>query len=183
MRFILYCITFCLLFTTCKDEVIRMSDDEASQWSDRELLKDINLIYSDSAKIEIRILAPQMIRYNARGELKEEFPAGFEAFFYGDNNELLNTLASKYAIRIRKESKTYMRDSVSFTTVDKEILKTTELIWDEATGRISTDKFVRIIRKNELLQGYGFETDQNFKSGTIKSVDAIIPAEKLYKEE
>jgi hypothetical protein len=34
-----------------------------------------------------------------------------------------------------------------------------------------------------MLQGYGFETDQNFKSGVIKSIDAIIPAEKLYKEE
>ena len=99
------------------------------------------------------------------------------------NNELLNTLASKYAIRVRREGKTYMKDSVTFTSENKEILKTSELVWNENTGRITTDKFVRIIRKDEMLQGYGFETDQNFKSGVIKSIDAIIPSEKLYKED
>lgn len=176
-------IFFCLILFQCKDEKSILSDDEAAKWLNKEMLKDINLIYSDSAKIEIRIIAPQMIRYTEKNELKEEFPLGFQAFFYGENNELLNTLASKYAIRVRKEGKTYMKDSVTFTTVDKEILKTSELVWDEINGRISTDKFVRIIRKDELLQGYGFETDQNFKAGTIKSVDAIIPSEKLYKEE
>jgi LPS export ABC transporter protein LptC len=167
----------------CTDHKSLLTDEEATKILGKEILKDIHLIYSDSAKIEIRILAPQMIRYLDKSDSKEEFPQGFQAFFYGKNNELLNTLASKYAIRHRREGKTYMRDSVTFTSVDKEILKTSELVWNEITGRITTDKFVRIIRKDEMLQGYGFETDQNFKSGVIKSIDAIIPAEKLYKEE
>lgn len=76
-----------------------------------------------------------------------------------------------------------MKDSVVFTSINQEVLKTSELIWNETLGHISTDKFVRIIRKDEMLQGYGFETDQNFRSGTIKSIDAIIPSEKMYKEE
>jgi LPS export ABC transporter protein LptC len=181
-RFIIL-LLICSIHFQCKDEKSILSDSEAAKWINKEMLKDINLTYSDSGKIEIRILAPQMIRYTEKSELKEEFPIGFQAFFYGKNNELLNTLASKYAMRIRREGKTYMKDSVTFTTVDKEILKTSELIWDETNGRIATDKYVRIIRKNELLQGYGFETDQNFKAGTVKSVDALIPSEKLYKEE
>lgn len=67
--------------------------------------------------------------------------------------------------------------------MNQEVLKTSELIWNESLGKISTDKFVRIIRKEELIQGYGFETDQHFRKGTIKAIDAIIPANKLYKEE
>jgi LPS export ABC transporter protein LptC len=176
-------LVFCLIHFQCKDEKNVLTDEEAGQWLNKEMLKNINLIYSDSGKIEIRIIAPQMIRFTDKKELKEEFPIGFQAFFYGENNELLNTLSSKYAIRVRREGKTYMRDSVTFTTVNKEILKTSELVWDEIGGRISTDKFVRIIRKDELLQGYGFETDQNFLRGTVKAVDAIMPAEKLYKED
>ncbi len=174
---------FCCIQFHCKDVSNTMTDDEAAQWVNKEMLRNINLTYSDSAKIEIRIIAPQMIRYTDKTELKEEFPIGFQAFFYGEHNELINTLASKYALRVRKEGKTYMKDSVTFTTINKEILKTSELVWDEVNGKISTDKFVRIIRKNEMLQGYGFETDQNFKEGVIKSVDAIMPAEKIYKEE
>ncbi len=184
MSRIQYLFVFIIIFQCrCTDPKSLLSDEEASQWLGKEMLKDIHLIYSDSAKIEIRIVAPQMIRHIDKSESKEEFPLGFQAFFYGKNNELINTLASKYAIRIRREGKTYMKDSVTFTSVNKEILKTSELVWNENTGKITTDKFVRIIRKDEMLQGYGFETDQNFKSGVIKAIDAIIPSEKLYKEE
>ncbi len=75
-----------------------------------------------------------------------------------------------------------MRDSVVFTSLNGEVLKTTELIWQENNGKLYTDKFVRIIRKDEILQGYGFETDQNFRQGIIKAIDAIIPADKLFNE-
>ncbi|HEX5626289.1 MAG TPA: LPS export ABC transporter periplasmic protein LptC [Saprospiraceae bacterium] len=160
-----------------------ISQEQATAMLGKEFLEDVDIIYSDSAKIEIRIKAPQMIRYTAAGMEKEEFPKGFQAVFYDDQSQVLNTLASKYAIRVRKEGKTYMRDSVVFTSINQEILKTSELIWDETFGKIVTDKFVRIIRKDEMIQGYGFETDQNFKTGTIKAIDAIIPSEKLYRED
>lgn len=175
-------LLFCLLIS-CTEEQKIYSDSDASKLINRELLKDVHIIYSDSAKIELRIVAPEMIRYTESSMEKEEFPKGLQAFIYDDQNQLVNTLASKYAIRVRSEGKTYLRDSVVFSSVNQEVLKTSELIWNESLGKIGTDKFVRIIRKEELIQGYGFETDQHFRKGTIKAIDAIIPANKLYKEE
>lgn len=171
------------LFTSCSEEQKIYSDADAAKLINRELLKDVHIVYSDSAKIELRIVAPEMIRYTESAMEKEEFPKGLQAFIYDDQNQLVNTLASKYAIRVRSEGKTYLRDSVVFSSVNQEVLKTSELIWNENLGKISTDKFVRIIRKEEFIQGYGFETDQHFRKGTIKAIDAIIPANKLYKEE
>lgn len=179
-----YLFSFLLIFLFhCTEERKEMSDNDAGKLINKEVLNDVNVIYSDSAKIKIRIVATKMIRYTETGQEKEEFPDGFQAFFYDDQQQLVNTLASKYAMRVRSEGKTYMKDSVVFTSINQEVLKTSELIWNETLGHISTDKFVRIIRKDEMLQGYGFETDQNFRSGTIKSIDAIIPSEKMYKEE
>ncbi len=174
---------FILLFWSCSEEKKEMSDLEAGQISNKELFLDVDLSYSDSAIIQIRIKAPQMIRYTEESELKEEFPKGFVAYFYDRNQRVINTLASQYAMRVHKEQKTYMRDSVVFSSIDQEIIKTSELVWHEDIGKLTTDKFVRIIRKDEILQGYGFETDQNFTQGSIKSIDAIIPSEKLFKEE
>ena len=56
-----------------------------------------------------------------------------------------------------------------------------ELIWDEREGKLYTDKFVRVTRKDEIIQGYGFETDEKFQKSTMKYIDAQIPASKLIK--
>lgn len=168
--------------TSCQEEKKELSDLEANQLNNKEYFQNVHIRYSDSAEIRIRIQAPEMIRYIESGKLKEEFTKGFLAYFYNDRNIISNTLSSNYALRVHAEGKTYMKDSVVFTSAGGELLKTAELVWNETTGRLSTDKFVRIIRKDEILQGYGFETDQNFREGTIKSIDAIIPSEKLFKE-
>ncbi|MBK8954706.1 MAG: LPS export ABC transporter periplasmic protein LptC [Saprospiraceae bacterium] len=171
------------LWISCHEAKKELSDLEAEQLNNKESFESVNIRYSDSAEIQIRIEAPEMIRYIESGKLKEEFPKGFFAYFYQNGNIISNTLSSKYAIRVQAEGKTYMKDSVVFTSAGGELLKTAELIWNETNGRLFTDKFVRIIRKDEILQGYGFETDQNFREGTIKSIDAIIPSEKLFKED
>lgn len=183
LRYLFYWFPLILLFSACSKQEKQMSDFEASQYNNKEWFHDVSIRYSDSAEIQIQIKAPEMIRYTEQSQLKEEFPKGFLAYFFDEHQNLNNTLASKYAIRVHSEGKTYMRDSVVFTSTQQEVLKTTELVWNEINGRLNTDKFVRIIRKDEILQGYGFETDQNFRMGTIKSIDAIIPSEKLFKEE
>ncbi|MBK9107017.1 MAG: LPS export ABC transporter periplasmic protein LptC [Saprospiraceae bacterium] len=178
-----YCILIASLLLSCQEEKKELSDLDAAQLKDKEYFQNVHIRYSDSAEIRIRIQAPEMIRYIESGKLKEEFPKGFLAYFYNNSNIASNTLSSKYALRVHAEGKTYMKDSVVFSSAGGELLKTAELVWNETAGRLFTDKFVRIIRKNEILQGYGFETDQNFREGTIKSIDAIIPSEKLFKEE
>ena len=62
-------------------------------------------------------------------------------------------------------------------------MKTSELFWDENNGKLYTEKYGSIIRKNEIIRGFGFETDERFKSGSIKSIDALIPSEKLFGSE
>ena len=80
------------------------------------------------------------------------------------------------------ERKTIMQDSVVFQSINNETMKTSELIWDENSGKLHTEKYVSIIRKNEIIRGFGFETDERFKTGSIKSIDALIPSEKLFQK-
>lgn len=170
------------LFIRCEEPRKELTDLEAEQLNDKERFRNVNIRYTDSAEILIRIQAPEMLRYIESNKLKEEFTKGFVAYFYDKSGAVANKLASNYALRVHAEGKTYMRDSVVFTSLNGEVLKTTELIWQENNGKLYTDKFVRIIRKDEILQGYGFETDQNFRQGIIKAIDAIIPADKLFNE-
>lgn len=172
-------ILFFIFILSCSTKQSQLSDQEASEYNNKEWIRNVNIIYSDSGKIQIKIKAPVLIRHQNPNDLKEEFPLGFFAEFYDQDQRLLNTLTSKYAIRKSNERKTTMQDSVVFQSINQETMKTSELVWDENTGKLSTDKYVRIIRKDEIIQGFGFETDERFKAGSIKSIDALIPSDKL----
>lgn len=183
VRFPSFPFVVCALMAgSCSKEKPELSDLEAAALTSRERFEQVDIRYSDSAALQVRIKAPEMIRHADPGDLKEEFAKGFFAMFYDKSGTLRNTLSSKYALRIHSEGKTFMKDSVRFSDADEAVLITAELVWDERNGTLYTDKFVRILRKDEVLQGYGFETDQNFRKGTIRSIDAIIPSEKLFRE-
>ncbi|MBK7224344.1 MAG: LPS export ABC transporter periplasmic protein LptC [Saprospiraceae bacterium] len=178
-----YFFVLFLFIFSCSAKQEQLSDHEASEYNNKELIRDVHIIYSDSGKIQIKIKAPILIRHLNTSDLKEEFPKGFFAEFFDQNDRLLNTLTSKYAIRNSNERKTIMQDSVVFQSLNQETMKTSELFWDENNGKLYTEKYVSIIRKNEIIRGFGFETDERFKSGSIKSIDALIPSEKLFGSE
>jgi hypothetical protein len=59
-----------------------------------------------------------------------------------------------------------------------ERLNTEEIIWDEQKKKIYSDKYVTIHTKDEILFGYGFESNEDFSkykifklSGTIRMED------------
>lgn len=84
---------------------------------------------------------------------------------------------------MRSEGKTYLRDSVVFSSVNQEVLKTSELIWNESWVKLVQMDFSADHPKRKLIQGYGFETDQHLGKGTIKAIDAIILPINSKKEE
>ncbi|MEP7195156.1 MAG: LPS export ABC transporter periplasmic protein LptC [Saprospiraceae bacterium] len=169
-------------FISCESEVKKISEQEALTLSNKELLKNVDLNYTDSGKVVMNIKAPEMLRSQVNNQAQDEFKKGLKASFYS-RGILSNNLVSNYAIRILSEGKTYLYDHVLLTNPKGEKLETSELIWDERNGRVTTDKFVRLSRSSEIVQGYGFDADQNFQKGTIKSIEATFPVSKIMSED
>jgi LPS export ABC transporter protein LptC len=65
-------------------------------------------------------------------------------------------------------------DSVKLVSQDGSVLTTNKLYWDNKTQRIKSDEYVHIVTKNEDIQGYGFEADQNLKNYVIYKVSGEV---------
>ena len=65
-------------------------------------------------------------------------------------------------------------DSVKMVSVEGSTLATNKLYWVNKTQRIKSDEFVHIITKNDDIQGYGFEADQNLKNYVIRKVSGEV---------
>ena len=64
--------------------------------------------------------------------------------------------------------------NVELTNQKEEKLNTEQLIWDEKTNLIYTEKLVKITSKNEVIFGEGFESTPNFSTYKITNVRGSI---------
>ena len=58
--------------------------------------------------------------------------------------------------------------NVLVVTDDGLKLETTSLRWDPKINKIITDAFVKITKKNDIITGYGLETDSELKNIKVK---------------
>ena len=177
--FLLFTIFFTSIFYSCKNDlaaVQRFIDEEETGY---ETISDFETLYSDSAVVKVRIKGPTMLRYLDNNDPRQEFPDGMEVEFFNPSGRVTGQLTSKYGIRLERDRQVIVRDSVVWESLNKETLETSELIWDEKTEKVFTNKFVVIRRPGEIITGYGFESNQDFSYSKIRSVTGQFESDKF----
>lgn len=171
MRLAIVAIIFgSILAVSCSNDmgqINRLIDDTEIKI---ERAFDVELIYSDSAVVKVKVISPELIRHLDRNNPVDEFPIGIHVNFYDDRQRVSSFLDAKYALRMEKEKQITVRDSVVFYNKKNEKLETNELIWDEENQTISSEKFVMITRPEEgdTIMGYGIIANEDFSRFEIK---------------
>ena len=171
-----------LFFSSCENEMAEIQRIIPEDFVGKETFKNIELLYSDSAIVRVRVIAPSMIRHLDRKNPRQEFDQGVKVDFLGARKNVQSKLTSNYAVRLLKEKQIIARDSVELISTRNERLETSELIWDERQEKIYTNKFVMITTPEEKIWGYGFEANQEFTRWSIKAIEGELKVEDFQKE-
>jgi len=139
----------------------------------------VEILYSDSAIVRVRVTGPVLHNILDRENARQEFPEGIKIDFLEPNLSVRSTLTAKTATRIQEKGLIIARDSVVFSTVKKEKLETEELIWDEKSRKVHTEKFVKVTKPGEVIYGYGLEAEQDFSYWKILVPKGRIKVEQL----
>lgn len=159
-----------LLFNACtKEESTQRNDINLNVTV--ETAKEVEIIYSDSAVVRVKIGGPTMLHHVNTREPKQEFPNGIRIDFYDETGQVTSTLTGKYGIRYESEGKAVVQDSVIWKSNAGERLDTEELIWDERTQRVYNHKFTVLRKLDEMIYGQGFEATQDFKYARILAAE------------
>jgi len=140
-----------------------------------EIARDVEVMYSDSARVRIVITGPKLVRHLDKINPRDEFPEGLHVDFLDENSEVESTLDALIGIRYPRDRKIIVRDTANHVVLESirgEKLETSELIWDEKEGTVFTDKFVKITKPEEIIFAYGFRAKQDFSEYTLLSVVA-----------
>ena len=144
-----------------------------------EIGREVEILYSDSALVRVRVTGPVLHNHSSPEKPRQEFPEGIQMDFISPDLSVRSVLTAKTATRYQEEGKIIVRDSVVLTTVKQEKLETEELIWDERTGKIRTEKFVKVSQPGEIIYGFGLEAEQDFSYWKILVPKGRIKVEQL----
>jgi LPS export ABC transporter protein LptC len=124
---------------------------------------NMEILYSDSAKIKMRITAPEVHRYNLPNKQYTEFPKGITVQQYDTLLNITALIMSDYAIYFEKTNLWEAHGNVIAKNLEKkEELNTEELFWDQDKGIIYSKKFSRITNADGVFYGDGgFEAEQD----------------------
>jgi LPS export ABC transporter protein LptC len=170
-----------LLLNSCEnslDDIAKIASQEENKPISRST--DVDVTYSDSAKVKARMLAPLMIELNdpvknAQDKSYQEMPKGVKITFYDDSLRQKGTITSDYAIRLEKENTITFRKHVVATNAQGETFKSEELIYDQTAKKIYTDKPVTISMENgDVMQGVGATSNESLFPWTIQHTTGIF---------
>jgi LPS export ABC transporter protein LptC len=171
----------CALFlASCENDIEKVKLFGLHEQSPVESAKNIKIIFSDSAKVEVELTAPVMNHYSNENPYME-MPKGFRAIFYNDALAEKSRVTADYGIRYEHDLKMEARKNVVVINEKGEQLNTEHLVWDERKEKLLSDEFVKITRQDEIIYGTGFEANQDFSKYKIFNIKGTISVNKEKK--
>ena len=163
------------ILTGCENDLKdlrRISAKEVNKQGER--WTGVDVVYSDSAKVKAHMTAPVMISYKVKNPYTE-MPKGVKVIFYDNNLNVSSTITSKYAVRRETEKVIELRDNVVGTNIKGDTFMSDELIWDEGSKQIHSNKLVHVkMADGSITDGANFISDENLNHWTMGSASGIF---------
>jgi LPS export ABC transporter protein LptC len=166
----------------CENDIERINllTDEAEYPSVKG--NNIKVIYSDSAKVKVQILAPTFLQFPLAEKPYMEFPDGIEVYFYDDSLRIESEIMADYAIYYSEDRLWQARGNVVAHKLNQgDALYTEELFWNEKEERIYSNVYTRVQNGEDVLFGKGgFEAQQNLENWYLKGTtgEIVVPDEE-----
>lgn len=167
-----------VLFLSCQDNNIdKIRSFSHPPGSPSLIANDVELLYSDSAKINFKLNAPLVKIFDDVDDPYKEFPDGFVITQFNKNKEITSYIEADYGKYYEKKSIWEARQNVIAVTETNDSLLTDILFWDEEKNKIYSDQFVKFIKNEDLITGIGFESDLQMQKWKIKEIKGTILVE------
>lgn len=129
------------------------------------------VVQSENGKLQMRMEADVMERYDKDTVSYELFPEGFAVYGYNEEGLLETEITSDNAKHVKfddgRETWEAFGNVVVKNIINKEVMETDTLYWDRKNEKIYTDCYVRMHSPDGFIQGYGMESDERARNSVI----------------
>ena len=141
------------------------------------ITNNVNSFVSDSGVTRYHLTAPTWYMFDEADEPFWLFPKGLTVERYTDNMEIESTVTSDTARYMSRQKLWKLTGDVRMRNADGDKFLTRELYWDQISHKVYSDSFIHIERGSRILEGYGFISNEQITSYTIRRPSGIIPTD------
>ena len=156
-----------MLFS-CENDLAVIDSLKVDEKSPVESSYDVTLEYTNSGRVLMRMKSPEINRFENDDEYME-MPQGMNMEFYDSLGNIKSTISANYSINYIKKKIMKAENNVVATNSKGQKLLTEELIWDQNTHKIYTQKNVKVISDGKILFGDGLVSDEQFENWVINN--------------
>ncbi|MCM1355819.1 MAG: LPS export ABC transporter periplasmic protein LptC [Staphylococcus sp.] len=160
----------------CKEgDPVGMGNVDASR-TPTMLTRNVETLISDSGVTRFRIETPLWYVYDEVEEPYWNFPEGLHLDKYDNFFRKEATVVADSAYYMKNKQVWRLDGNVRITNVMNEKFLTNQLFWDQRLHKLYSDSFIHIERADKVLEGYGFDSNEQLTRYTIRRVSGIFPA-------
>jgi LPS export ABC transporter protein LptC len=159
-----------LLLFSCGRETAKIKINSTTPDPPSLTAEGFEMLMSDSSVIRFKLQTPELIRHTNDRDPYIEFPKGVKIEKYDANMNIVSSMSCQYAKNYDSDDRWEAKNNVVAVNYKGDTLKTEYLVWDTQKQKIYSDRFVKIIQKDQIYTGIGFESNQDFSEYHIKNL-------------
>jgi LPS export ABC transporter protein LptC len=134
------------------------------------------ILYTDSFRLKVRILAPEIQRFARQEEPIINFPKGMTAYFYNDSLEIEAYIKARHVTYFEKDYLWEARNNVEGRNLSNgNQINTEHMFWDERKDLIYSDTRSRVVNPDGTFYGEnGFEARQDLSWYRLKKSKGVV---------
>lgn len=170
-------IFICLcIFAGCHEEA-KNDNGEAIDLSQipEMTTRDVSMLVSDSGTIRYLTTAPIWYRYNLDPSNRYwYFPEGIQLDQLNDDKKSVAHIQSDTAYNYETKKLWHLIKNVNISNIKGERFFTQDLYWDLRNKQVYSDSFIHIERNQDVIEGYGFKSNDSFTEYEIRQTTGIF---------
>lgn len=172
-------LTLAMFFFSCrKGEVPQEMESLPREQVPAMVTDSVSTLISDSGITRYRIETPKWLMYDKTEPPYQEFPEGIYLEQFDVDLSVQASLKADYAYYDEQAQRWTLRGNVHALNRKGEQFDTPLMMWDQTTHRIYSDTTIHITREKSIIEGIGFDSNEDMSKYTILRPTGVFPIEE-----
>lgn len=170
-------IVLCIGIIACQKQEMRHRADAIMDRSQIPVLEgnEVTTLISDSGITRYRITTKKWLVFDKADTPYWEFPEGIYLEKFNMDLEADATVEADYAYYNEPAQRWTLQGNVQAINLEGERFETPLLYWDQKSGSVYSDSSIVITRETSIIQGVGFQSNQEMTKYTILRPTGVFP--------
>ena len=139
---------------------------------------DVKTVISDEGHTRYRIKAKLWRMFEQATEPHWTFPQGVTCEELDANFNSISSIKCDSAYFDKNKSLWTLTGNVRITNTSGDVVHTDELMWNQHDHKLYSDAFIHIEKQGRIIEGYGYESNEQLTTYQLRQVEAIFPIDE-----